>query len=88
MGVLASIPKLLQLHITFTELVVDSSIAFIFTLVVWYYNLYQLPRFSGLQVTGLFFNRRLLMSLLVGLGLMVLLVILHQFISRITSSAP
>lgn len=80
MGVLASIPKLLQLRITFTELAVDSSIAFIFTLFVWYYNLYQLPRFSGLQVTGRFFNRRLLMSLLVGLGLMVLLVILHQFI--------
>ena len=80
MGVLASIPKILQLHITFVELAVDSSIAFLFTLFVWYYNLYQLPRYSEKQVTTVFFNKRLLISLLAGTGLMILLVALHQFI--------
>jgi sensor histidine kinase YesM len=80
MGILASIPKILQLHITFIELAVDSSIAFLFTLFVWYYNLYQLPKYSGQEVTSRFFNRRLVISLLTGSGLMVLLVALHQLL--------
>ncbi|MDJ1497956.1 hypothetical protein QNI19_33755 [Cytophagaceae bacterium DM2B3-1] len=39
MGVLASIPKILRLNISFGEVAIDSLIAFSFSLFVWYYNL-------------------------------------------------
>lgn len=78
MGILASIPKILQLQITAIELSVDSSIAFLFSLFVWYYNIYSLPKFSNQQVTNRFFNFRLLRSLLLGVGLMIILVIWHH----------
>jgi two-component system, LytTR family, sensor kinase len=80
MGVLASIPKLLQLHITFGELLIDASIAFLFTLFTWYFNLYQLPKYSGKAIDKRFFNRRLLFSLLAGIVLMIVLVFLHQWL--------
>ncbi|MDB5141770.1 MAG: histidine kinase [Mucilaginibacter sp.] len=80
MGVLASIPKILQLHITLAELAIDSSIAFLFTLFTWYFNLYQLPRYSGQAIDNRFFNRRLVFSLIAGIGLMAVLVLLHQLL--------
>lgn len=80
MGILASIPKILQLRITFIELAVDCTIAFMYTLFVWYYNLYQLPKYSGQQVTSRFFNRRLVISLFIGTALMVLLVAIHHLL--------
>lgn len=80
MGVLASIPKILQLHITIGELMIDASIAFLFTLFTWYFNLYQLPKYSGEPIDDHFFNRRLALSLLVGIGLMIVLVLLHQLL--------
>ncbi len=80
MGVLASIPKILQLHITIGELAIDASIAFLFTLFTWYFNLYQLPKYTGEQINDRFFNKRLLLSLLVGIGLMIFLVLLHQLL--------
>ena len=80
MGVLASIPKILQRHVTLGELAIDSSIAFLFTLFTWYFNLYQLPKYSGEPIDNRFFNRKLLFSILAGIGLMVILVLLHQLL--------
>jgi len=82
MGILASVPKILQLNIHFTELMVDASVAFLFSLFVWYFNIYRLPTFSGQEqgTTAHFFNRRLLWSLLAGILLMLLLVSLHQLL--------
>src|ERR1700710_2364724 len=80
MGILASIPKILQLHITVIEVLVDSSIAFSFSLFVWYYNIYSLPKFSNQQFTNRFFNSRLTLSLFLGIGLMAILVIGHQWL--------
>jgi sensor histidine kinase YesM len=80
MGVIASIPKILQLHITLGELAIDVSIAFLFTLFIWYFNLYQLPKYSGEAINNRFFNRKLLFSLLAGIGLMMVLVLLHQLL--------
>jgi two-component system LytT family sensor kinase len=78
MGILASIPKILQLHITFTEIFVDCLVAFIFSLGVWYYNIYSLPKFYNKRITTRFFSLRLLWSLLLGTLLMISLVILTQ----------
>ena len=79
-GILASVPKILQLHITLIELIVDSSIAFIYSLFIWYFNIYSLPKYTGQQLTTHFFNWRLIKSLLLGIVLMILLVCAHQLI--------
>lgn len=77
-GILASIPKILQLNITFTELVVDSAIAFTYSLAIWYFNIFNLPKFSNQQAPGNILTRRLLWSILFGILLMILLVSGHQ----------
>jgi two-component system LytT family sensor kinase len=77
-GILASIPKILQLHVTTVELAVDSSIAFLFSLSIWYFNIHGLPKFSSIMVTNRFFNRRLLYSISFGIVLMLMLVGIHQ----------
>ncbi|QJB30149.1 histidine kinase [Chitinophaga oryzae] len=78
MGILASIPKILQLNITFTELAADASIAFLFSLFVWYINLSSLPRFSIVSMAKAKIIRKLAFSLLLGMVVMVILVLFHQ----------
>lgn len=70
-GILASIPKFLRLHIATWEMLIDVSVAGCYSLFVWYYNLYYLPR-----------NRkyRFARSLFLGIGVMTILVLIHQFI--------
>jgi two-component system LytT family sensor kinase len=80
MGILASIPKILQLHITLFELGVDAVIAVVFSLFVWYYNLYSLPKYAGRANQAVFVNRRLLRSLLLGVLLMVFLVFVQHLL--------
>ena len=79
-GILASIPKILMINITGTELAVDASIAFIFSLFVWYANIYSLPKFSGQPASHNFLNRRMVCSLLLGIVLMVVLVLGHMLL--------
>jgi two-component system LytT family sensor kinase len=80
MGILASIPKILQLHISLVELAVDASVASLFSLGIWYLNILSLPQYSSQPVTTRFFSWRLLRSILLGAGLMLILVTLHQLI--------
>jgi two-component system LytT family sensor kinase len=80
MGVLASIPKILQLHISLVELAVDASVAFLFSLGIWYLNILSLPQYSIQPVTTRFFSWRLFKSIFIGAGLMLILVALHQLI--------
>lgn len=77
-GVLASVPKILQMNITRMELLLDCSIAMIYALMVWYFNLMGLPAYSrsGLRIG--FFSARLALSLVTGVVLMVLLVGIHH----------
>lgn len=82
MGVLASIPKILRLQISFNEVLADCIIAFFYSLYVWFYNLYTLPTFSNEALTTRFFGIRLLKSLLLGVFFMGLLVIINQYIFR------
>lgn len=79
-GVLASIPNILQWSHNFVKLNVDVSIAFLFSLVLWYYNLYLLPKYSKLNDNGKSFRKRLLLSFFFGVGIMMSLVIAHHFL--------
>lgn len=80
MGILASVPKILLLNISNTELAADASIAFIFSLFTWYYNILSLPRFSSGTIVNGFFSLRLLRSVVLGIALMLILVIGHQLV--------
>lgn len=70
-GILASIPKFLRLHIATWEMLIDVSVAASYSLFVWYYNLYYLP------ITRRF---RFGKSLLLGIIVMTILVLIHQLI--------
>ncbi|ASW76363.1 histidine kinase [Chryseobacterium piperi] len=79
-GVLASIPKIMQLNITLVELGVDASVALLYALFVWYYNLYILPKYSISSSRKDFWGKRLLMSNILGVIVMFILVTLHHLI--------
>ncbi|WP_224746627.1 hypothetical protein [Mucilaginibacter rigui] len=80
MGILASVPKILQLKVSLTEVVIDCIIAFIYSLYVWFYNLYTLPKFSNQALTTRFFGLRLIKSLAWGILIIGLLVVCNQIL--------
>lgn len=77
-GILASIPKILQLHITIAELALDASLAFFFSLIMWFYNLSRLPKFSVSGFSSPHFIIRLAYSIGIGVAVMIALVMVHQ----------
>ncbi len=79
-GILASIPKILRLHLEAGELLVDISIATFFTVAAWYYNLYSLPAYRVKAAPLQFFGARLFKSLGLGLLLMAALVMLNEWL--------
>lgn len=79
-GTLASVPKILRLHIEFGELLIDISISSLFALFVWYFNLYFLPQARERHYSVKFLGQRLFKSLLVGAVVILLFVFIHQFI--------
>ncbi|WP_343644167.1 histidine kinase [Chryseobacterium sp.] len=82
MGVLASISMISQLHTTITckELIVNSSIAFFFSLIIWYFNIYNFSSFLLKDRAITFFNKKLIRSLFAGMVIMEGLVLAHQSI--------
>ncbi|WP_342646572.1 histidine kinase [Mucilaginibacter sp. CSA2-8R] len=80
MGILASIPKILQLKVSLAEILVDCLTAFLYSLYVWFYNLYTLPKYANHAITTRFFGARLIWSLLLGFLVMGLLVIVNQLL--------
>lgn len=77
-GILASIPKILQLHITTAELALDASLAFFFSLIMWFYNLSRLPKFSVSRLRTPNFAVRFAYSVAIGMLVMFVLVLVHQ----------
>lgn len=80
MAILASIPKVLQIDITPSELAVDAGMVFIYTLFIWYYNLYRLPRFSSPGNSRNQMTKKLVLSLIAGSLVMALIVALYHLI--------
>jgi two-component system LytT family sensor kinase len=80
MGILASVPKILRIHITLGELMIDFSISFLFSLFVWYFNIYSLPKFSIQNISTRFFNKKLVISLSIGIVVMAAIVLIHHII--------
>ncbi|RFZ84210.1 histidine kinase [Mucilaginibacter terrenus] len=82
MGILASIPKILQFQGSLVEIIADCIIAFCYSLYVWFYNLYTLPRYTHQTITTKFFGNRLTKSLLLGILVMGILVLMNQLVFK------
>ncbi|MBL0737654.1 histidine kinase [Flavobacterium sp. GN10] len=84
LAVMASIPKLFDADSTPGDLIINSSITLLFSLFIWYYNIYSLPKFSSNKTTKSLFNWKLLLSVVLGILLMVILVIAHQELFQVS----
>ncbi|MFD2940080.1 sensor histidine kinase [Flavobacterium notoginsengisoli] len=84
LAVMASIPKLFDADSTPGDLIINSSITLLFSLFIWYYNIYSLPKFSSNRTTKSLFNWKLLLSVVLGILLMVILVIAHQELFQVS----
>lgn len=78
LAVLASVPKLFDSFSTPGDIIINSSITLLFSVFIWYYNIYSLPKFSSQRTSKNPFNGKLLLSVLLGIVMMVILVIAHQ----------
>ncbi len=84
LAILASIPKLFDASSTPGDIVINSSITLLFSIFIWYYNIYSLPKFSSQRTQKSLFNWKLLLSVVMGIIVMVVLVIGHQELFQIS----
>lgn len=84
LAIMASIPKLFDAETTPGDLIINSSITLLFSLFIWYYNIYSLPKFSSNRANKSLFNWKLLLSVVMGILLMVILVIAHQELFQVS----
>jgi len=78
LAILASIPKFFQHGSTPAEIIINSSITFFFSLFIWYFNIYSLPKFTAQKTTKNFITVKLFLSVMLGIVMMVVLVLAHQ----------
>ncbi|RZJ54763.1 MAG: histidine kinase [Flavobacterium sp.] len=88
LAILASIPKLFDAFSTLHDIIINSSITLCFSVFIWYYNIYSLPKFSSQRTSKNLFNGKLLLSVVLGILIMVVLVIAHQEIFQAQMDAP
>jgi len=84
LAILASIPKLFDGDSTPGDIIINSSITLLFSVFIWYYNMYSLPKFSSQRTHQNLFNWKLLLSVVMGIVVMVILVIGHQELFQIS----
>ncbi|MBF4515604.1 histidine kinase [Flavobacterium sp. ANB] len=84
LAILASIPKLFDGDSTVGDIIINSSITLLFSIFIWYYNIYSLPKFSAQRTHTSLFNWKLLLSVIMGILVMVLIVIGHQELFQIS----
>jgi len=84
LAILASIPKLFDAGSTAGDIFINSSITFLFSLFIWFYNIYSLPKFTSQGTTKSFLNWRLFLSVILGIVIMVILVLAHQELFQVS----
>jgi len=84
LAILASIPKLFDAFSTPSDIIINSSITLMFSIFIWYYNIYSLPKFTSQRTPKSLFNWKLLLSVLMGILVMVILVIAHQELFQVS----
>ncbi|WP_090106098.1 sensor histidine kinase [Chitinophaga sp. CF118] len=81
LGVLTSVPKIAEHHFVLYEAAVDTSVTFLFSVLIWYFNIWTLPAYSakGAAVNGVSI-KRLFKGLFFGLVLMFVLACIQQYL--------
>jgi two-component system, LytTR family, sensor kinase len=80
LGVIVSLPNLIQHQYNIYEVIANSLITFVFSLFVWYYNMFTLPVYTSHEIARGFSLYPLLKNLVVGIVVMFLLSYLQQLI--------
>lgn len=80
LGALTAVPKIAEHHFNPYEALVDSSVTFLFAVVIWYYNIYNLPTYMANNPKGGFSTKQLLKGLFFGLALMFVLACIQQYL--------
>lgn len=88
LGLLASVPKIAEHHFNAREALVNTVITSLFALFVWYYNIYTLPTYSKRDIYKGISVTRLLQSLILGIGVMLLLAFAQQMLVETLSFGP
>jgi two-component system LytT family sensor kinase len=84
LGILTSVPKIAEHHFNLFEALVDSTVTFLFAVLIWYYNILTLPAYSSRDVANGFSVIRLVKGLFFGIVIMFILACIQQFLlSRI-----
>ena len=80
LGVLTSVPKIAEHHFNPYEALVDSTVTFLFAVLIWYYNILTLPAYSSRDVANGFSVMRLVKGLFFGIVVMFILACIQQFL--------
>ncbi|MFV8343485.1 sensor histidine kinase [Flavobacterium sp. XS2P39] len=80
LGLLSSVPKIAERHFNPGEALVNSVLTFLFSVFIWYFNIYMLPKTYQKNDSQEISVLRLLWSLLFGIGMMLALSFLQQFL--------
>lgn len=88
LGVLTTVPKIAEKHFSAFDAVADALITSTFTLFVWYFNIYSLPKFSKRHSATGFSFPLLIRSLTLGIILMFLMVGLREFVRPMPNFRP
>ena len=80
LGILASVPKIAEQHANLNEALVNSLLTFLFSVLIWYVNIYMLPKTYKKNDSMGISILRLIWSLLFGIGIMLALSFLQQFL--------
>ncbi|MFB6457173.1 sensor histidine kinase [Chitinophaga sp. Hz27] len=78
LGVIVALPSLIQHQYNIYEVIANSTITFLFSLFVWYYNMQTLPVYTSRQVAKGFSLGPLMKNLVVGVVVMFLLSYIQQ----------
>jgi two-component system LytT family sensor kinase len=80
LGILTSVPKIAEHHFNPYEALVDSTVTFLFAVLIWYYNILTLPAYSSRDVANGFSVMRLVKGLFFGIVVMFILACIQQFL--------
>ncbi|WP_316845479.1 sensor histidine kinase [Pedobacter psychrodurus] len=88
LGILTSVPKIAEHRFNLYEALVDSTVTFLFAVLIWYYNVMTLPAYSSRDVASGFSIMRLVKGLFFGILLMFILACLQQLLLSSINFGP
>lgn len=88
LGILTSVPKIAEHRFNLYEALVDSTVTFLFAVLIWYYNMMTLPAYSSRDVASGFSIMRLIKGLFFGILLMFILACLQQLLLSSINFGP